>query len=181
MLHDAQRACAPSAFKVSISTAVWMFWCRDRVMRAPRSAFCAANSCRMAMRPGISVSAILISLRPQSARPKSLTRKSLGCLIAAFIYSCSVKKRASCSACGFEFGGESAGLVGALPGELRFLAAEMTVGGGFLIDRPRQIEHFAQAIRRQVEMPPHQRGQFFARQLTGAETVHHDRGGVGHT
>src|SRR6202034_4342270 len=180
MLHDAQRACAPSAFKVSISTAVWMVMCREPVMRAPRSGICAANSCRIAMRPGISVSAILISLRPQSARPKSLTRKSLGCLIAAFIDGCSVKKRASCSACGFEFGGESAGLVGALPGELRFLAAEMPVGGGFLIDRPRQIEHFAQAERRQIEVRPHQLSQARIEQFAGAESLDHDGGGLGH-
>src|ERR1700733_16309198 len=166
MLHDAQRTCAPSAFKVSINTAVWMVMCREPVMRAPRSGICAANSCRMAMRPGISVSAILISLRPHSARPKSLTRKSLGCLIAAFIDGLLRRfapdstrpkrprakmfgrgRGASCGACGFEFGGESAGLVGALPGEFRFLAAEMPIGGGFLIDRPRQIEHFAQPER----------------------------------
>src|SRR5580658_10146791 len=180
MLHEAQRTCAPSAFKVSINTAVWMVMCREPVMRAPRSGICAANSCRMAMRPGISVSAILISLRPHSASPKSLTRKSLGCLIAAFIDMLR-KRRASCSACGFEFGGESAGLVGALPGEFRFLTAEMPVGGGFLIDRPRQIEHFAQAERREIEVRAHQLGQARIGQFTGAESLDHDGGGLGHS
>jgi hypothetical protein len=62
-----------------------MVMCKEPLMRAPRKGCCAANSCRMAISPGISVSAILISLRPQSARLKSLTRKSCGCLIAAFI------------------------------------------------------------------------------------------------
>ena len=34
-LHDAQRTSAPSAFSVSISTAVWMVMCRLPVIRAP--------------------------------------------------------------------------------------------------------------------------------------------------
>src|SRR4029077_4015915 len=37
---------------------------------------CGPNSSRVAIRPGISVSAMAISLRPQSARPMSLTTKS---------------------------------------------------------------------------------------------------------
>jgi hypothetical protein len=74
MLHEAQRTSAPSAFSVSIKTAVWIVMCSDPAMRAPRNGFSLANSCRMAMSPGISVSAILISLRPHSASPRSLTR-----------------------------------------------------------------------------------------------------------
>ena len=35
MLHEAQRTSAPSAFSVSISTAVWMVMCREPAMRAP--------------------------------------------------------------------------------------------------------------------------------------------------
>ena len=42
-------------------------------IRAPRSGWEAAHSRRIAMSPGISVSAMRISLRPQSARPRSLT------------------------------------------------------------------------------------------------------------
>ena len=42
-------------------------------MRAPFSGFCAPYSSRTAIRPGISVSAIAISLRPQSAREMSFT------------------------------------------------------------------------------------------------------------
>jgi peptide chain release factor 3 len=40
-------------------------------MRAPLSGWLGANSSRMAIRPGISVSAMRISLRPQAARPMS--------------------------------------------------------------------------------------------------------------
>jgi hypothetical protein len=73
MLQEAQRTWAPRAVRVSISTAVWMVMCRLPVMRAPFSGWLAANSSRMAMRPGISVSAMRISLRPQSARARSAT------------------------------------------------------------------------------------------------------------
>jgi hypothetical protein len=75
MLHEAQRTSAPSACSVSISTAVWMVMCRLPVMRAPFSGCLAANSSRMAIRPGISVSAMRISLRPQSAIIKAKARK----------------------------------------------------------------------------------------------------------
>ena len=71
MLHDAQRTSAPSAVSVSISTAVWIVMCSEPVMRAPFSGCDAPNSARSAIRPGISVSAISISLRPKSARPRS--------------------------------------------------------------------------------------------------------------
>ena len=68
MLHEAQRTLAPSACSVSTSTAVWIVMWMLPVMRAPFSGCDFANSPRMAIRPGISVSAILISLRPQAAR-----------------------------------------------------------------------------------------------------------------
>ena len=35
MLQDAQRTSAPSAFSVSISTAVWIVMCSEPAMRAP--------------------------------------------------------------------------------------------------------------------------------------------------
>ena len=41
MLHDAQRTSAPSATRVSISTAVWMVMCSEPVMRAPVSGLLA--------------------------------------------------------------------------------------------------------------------------------------------
>ena len=73
MLHDAQRTSAPSAFSVSISTAVWIVMWRLPAMRAPFSGWLFANSSRIAIRPGISVSAIRISLRPQAASARSAT------------------------------------------------------------------------------------------------------------
>ncbi len=42
-------------------------------MRAPASGFWGPNSRRIAIKPGISCSAILISLRPQSASDRSAT------------------------------------------------------------------------------------------------------------
>ncbi len=56
-----------------MSTAVWMVMCRHPAMRAPFSGFCAPYSSRRAISPGISVSAISISLRPHSARERSAT------------------------------------------------------------------------------------------------------------
>src|SRR5262249_55976546 len=82
MLHEAQRTSAPSALSVSISTAVWMGMCSEPQMRAPRSGWSGPYSSRVAMRPGIAVSALAISLRPQSARPTSLTTQSAAGLAA---------------------------------------------------------------------------------------------------
>src|SRR5260221_8942093 len=50
--------------------------CNDPAMRAPRNGCSGPTSSRVAIRPGISVSAIAISLRPHSARPMSLTTQS---------------------------------------------------------------------------------------------------------
>ena len=77
MLHEAQRTSAPSAFSVSISTAVWIVMCSEPAMRAPFSGCLAANSLRIAISAGISDSAMAISLRPQSARARSATLKSV--------------------------------------------------------------------------------------------------------
>ncbi len=76
MLQEAQRTSAPSAWRVSISTAVWMVMCSEPVMRAPASGRLCANSSRIAISPGISVSAMRISLRPQSDSLRSATTKS---------------------------------------------------------------------------------------------------------
>jgi hypothetical protein len=73
MLQETQRMSAPSASSVSISTAVWIVMWSEPAMRAPRSGCAFPYSSRTAIRPGISVSAIEISLRPHSARPMSLT------------------------------------------------------------------------------------------------------------
>ncbi|KAG0762355.1 hypothetical protein G6F22_018667 [Rhizopus arrhizus] len=74
MLHEAQRTSAPRATSVSISTPVWMVMCRLPAIRAPLSGCAAANSSRMAIRPGISVSAMASSRRPQPASDRSATR-----------------------------------------------------------------------------------------------------------
>ena len=73
MLHDDQRTVAPSAVRVSMSTAVWIVICRQPTIRAPLSGWDWPYSSRTAIRPGISVSARLISLRPISAREISAT------------------------------------------------------------------------------------------------------------
>ena len=74
MLQLAQRTSAPSSTRVSIRTAVWIVMCSDPVIRAPFSGLDAPNSSRSAIRPGISVSAMVISLRPKSACEMSRTR-----------------------------------------------------------------------------------------------------------
>ena len=76
MLHDAQRTSAPRATSVSISTAVWTVMCSEPMILAPFSGCCAPYSSRMAIRPGISCSARVISLRPNSASEMSATLKS---------------------------------------------------------------------------------------------------------
>src|ERR1700730_419127 len=77
MLHDAQRTSAPSAASVSISTAVWIVICNEPAIRAPRNGWVGPNSSRVAIRPGISVSAMAISLRPHEASPMSFTTWSV--------------------------------------------------------------------------------------------------------
>src|SRR5882762_202325 len=58
---------------MTIQTAVWIVMCRQPTMRAPASGCAAPNSSRNAISPGISVSAIAISRRPQPARLISAT------------------------------------------------------------------------------------------------------------
>src|SRR5262249_1318173 len=77
MLQLAQRTSAPSAFRVSMSTAVWMVMWSEPAMHAPLKGWLASYSWRIAMSAGISPSAMAISLRPQSARDRSLTWKSV--------------------------------------------------------------------------------------------------------
>mmetsp|Transcript_5200 Transcript_5200/g.15862 ORF Transcript_5200/g.15862 Transcript_5200/m.15862 type:complete len:212 (+) Transcript_5200:978-1613(+) len=77
MLHEHQRTLAPSAVSVSIRTAVWMVMCREPVISAPASGCLAPYSRRHSMRPGISSSARVISMRPKSASAMSFTLYSL--------------------------------------------------------------------------------------------------------
>src|ERR1043166_6581544 len=67
MLQLAQRMSAPSACSVSISTAVWIVMCKLPAIRAPLSGWLGAYFLRIAIKPGISCSAIAISLRPHDA------------------------------------------------------------------------------------------------------------------
>ncbi|CAA9217497.1 MAG: hypothetical protein AVDCRST_MAG52-301 [uncultured Blastococcus sp.] len=71
-----QRTSAPSAFSVSMRTAVCTVMCSDPAMRAPASGCASPYSVRSAIRPGISCSASWISLRPNPARERSATLKS---------------------------------------------------------------------------------------------------------
>ena len=71
MLQLVQVTSAPSAVSVSISTAVWMVMCSEPVTRTPFSGAWAAYLLRIDISPGISASAMSISLRPQSARVMS--------------------------------------------------------------------------------------------------------------
>ena len=73
MLHELQRTSAPSAVSVSISTAVWIVMWRQPAIFAPFKGNLPLYSSRNAIRPGISYSAMVISLRPKSACEMSLT------------------------------------------------------------------------------------------------------------
>ena len=77
MLQLAHRTSAPRATSVSISTAVCTVMCSDPAILAPASGLESPYCARMAISPGISCSARLISLRPKSARFRSATRKSM--------------------------------------------------------------------------------------------------------
>src|SRR5690606_8554530 len=89
MLQDAQRTSAPSAISVLMSTAVWIVMCSEPAMRAPLSGWDGPYSARTAIRPGISLSAMSISLRPQSARPMSLTAYSAATVMSGAPRTCS--------------------------------------------------------------------------------------------
>ncbi len=60
-----------------MSTAVCIVICKEPAMRAPARGFWPAYSSRSAINPGISVSAIAISLRPHSAWDISATLQSV--------------------------------------------------------------------------------------------------------
>merc|ERR1719229_922215 len=76
MLQEHHRTLAPSAVKVSMSTPVWIVMWSEPLMFMPLNGCPGPNSLRAAMRPGISCSASVSSLRPNSASPMSLTLES---------------------------------------------------------------------------------------------------------
>merc|ERR1719382_1214356 len=73
MLQEHQRTFAPKAWRVSMSTPVWMVMWSEPLMSKPLNGWPGPYSFRAAMRPGISCSASVSSLRPNSAKPMSFT------------------------------------------------------------------------------------------------------------
>ena len=73
ILQEHQRTSAPSSTKVSINTAVWMVMCKEPIILTPAKGLEGPYLARVAIRPGISCSAMEISLRPNSARVMSAT------------------------------------------------------------------------------------------------------------
>merc|ERR1719502_840501 len=73
MLQLHQRISAPSSFKVSIKTPVWMVMCREPETRTPANGLDGPYSFLQFIKPGISYSAMSYSLRPKSAREMSAT------------------------------------------------------------------------------------------------------------
>merc|ERR1719235_174885 len=76
MLQEAQRTFAPRAAIVSMSTPVWMVMWREPQMLRPANGCEGPNSARQAIKPGISCSASVSSLRPNSVNPMSFTFES---------------------------------------------------------------------------------------------------------
>ena len=73
MLQDDHLTSAPKSTKVSINTAVCIVICKQPIIFAPFKGDFPAYSSLKAISPGISLSAIEISFRPNSACDKSLT------------------------------------------------------------------------------------------------------------
>src|ERR1700722_19350894 len=69
-----------------------MVMCSEPVMRTPASGFSAAYLRRIDIRPGISCSAIEISLRPQSARVRSATLKEGEAAVRSIVAGVMFKK-----------------------------------------------------------------------------------------
>lgn len=66
---------APNSVKVSIRTAVWMVMCRHPAILAPFRGLLGPYRFLISIKPGISFSARMISLRPQSARLMSANKE----------------------------------------------------------------------------------------------------------
>ena len=88
ILHEDQRTSAPSIRRVSIKTAVSTVICKEPVMRAPASGLLSLYSSRSIINPGISCSAMVIRLRPSSAKLRSATLKSFLAISVLLTLSC---------------------------------------------------------------------------------------------
>src|SRR5918993_1435707 len=76
-------------------------------------------------------------------------------------------------------GAERVGLVGALPGELRLGAPEVSERGGLLVDRPAQVERLDDPARREVEVRAHDVTDLLVRDLTAVVGIDEDRHWLG--
>ena len=73
------------------------------------------------------------------------------------------------------------GLVGRFPGERVFRSPEVSERRRLAINRPAQFQHVDDPARRQQEVGAHQVGELGVVDLAGAERVHHDAHGLGHS
>ena len=71
MLQEDQVISAPSSISVSMRQAVWMVMWRQPAILAPLSGLAAPYFLRRYIKPGISFSARVSSLRPKSAKEMS--------------------------------------------------------------------------------------------------------------
>src|SRR5437868_12948063 len=116
----------------------------EPVMRTPASGFWGAYFSRIAIKPGISFSAIEISFRPKSARLMSLTLKS--CFVFVFVLIINLFRRLL----------QLRGLVGLFPGNIRVIdLPEVTVVRRLRVNRAKQIELLDDVGRLEAECCQH--------------------------
>ena len=65
--------------------------------------------------------------------------------------------------------GELGGFIGCLPGEVGIVAAEVSVSGGFAIDRTAQLQGIDDALGRELEMRADEVGNNLGINFVGAE------------
>ena len=86
ILHELHLTVAPKNTRVSIKTAVCIVICKQPTILAPSRGLESPYSSLNAIKPGISVSAIAISLSPKSAKLMSLTLKSSLMIVSFYDY-----------------------------------------------------------------------------------------------
>src|ERR1051326_3943531 len=72
-------------------------------------------------------------------------------------------------------GTQGCSFVGALPGELRLVAAEVPERRRLLVNRPAQVELLHDAARSELEVAAHDLGDLLFRNPAGTLRVHHHR------